>query len=113
MDVGSSFGTDAQAAEALEPGEGAFDRPPDFAQAGAVFGAAAGDVRGDAAGADQAAVLVVVVAAVGVEPAWPPPWLADSTADRWDGVEQRDQLGDVACGVRRSVSRRAGCRGRR
>jgi hypothetical protein len=51
--------------------------------------------RGDAAGADQAAVLVVVVAAVGVEPARPAPGLADRAADRWDDVEQRDQLGDV------------------
>ncbi|GAA5152453.1 hypothetical protein [Amycolatopsis dongchuanensis] len=31
-DVGSAFGADAQAVEALEPGEGAFDRPADSAQ---------------------------------------------------------------------------------
>ncbi len=67
MDVGSSFGADARAAEVFEPGEGAFDGPADGAQAGAVFEAAAGDDGGDAAGAAQAAVLVVVVAAVGVE----------------------------------------------
>jgi hypothetical protein len=42
----------------------------------------------DAAGANQVAILVVVVAAVGVDPAW----LGDHAADRWDGV---DQLGDV------------------
>jgi hypothetical protein len=66
-----------------------------------VVDAAAGDERGDAAGADQAAVLVVVVAAVGVEPARAASWLADQAADRWDGVDQRDQVGDVACGGRR------------
>ena len=95
MHVGSSFGSDAQPAEVLEPGEGAFHRPADGAQAGAVLYAAAGDEGCDAADTDQSAVLVVVVAAVGGEPAWPATGLADSAADRWDGVEQRDQLSDV------------------
>ncbi len=95
MNVGSSFGAEAQAAEVFEPGEGAFHGPAGGAEAGAVFGAAAGDDRGDAAGAGQTAVLIVVVAAVGVEPLGPEPWLADYTSDRWNGVEQRNQLGDV------------------
>jgi hypothetical protein len=48
----------------VQPGEAALDDPTLFAQAGAVGDAAAGDPRGDAAGAQLAAVLVVVVAAV-------------------------------------------------
>lgn len=95
MDVGSSFGADAESPEAFEPGEGAFDRPADCAQSGAVSDAAAGDDGCDAAGADQAPVLVMVVAAIGIDPPGPTAWLADHTPDRRDGVDQRDQLGDV------------------
>ncbi len=85
VDVGSSFGADARAAEVFEPGEGAFDGPADGAQAGAVFDAAAGDDGGDAAGADQAAVLVVVVAAVGVE-----------LAGRCSGLPAAPRIGGMA-----------------
>jgi hypothetical protein len=95
MDVGSSFGADVESSEAFEPGEGAFDRPSDCAQAGAVFDAAAGDDGRDPAGADQAPVLVVVVAAVCVEPARTATWFADHAVDRRDRVDERDQLGDV------------------
>ncbi|GAA4947261.1 hypothetical protein GCM10023205_03930 [Yinghuangia aomiensis] len=80
----------------MEPGDGAFDDPAEFAEAGAMFGAAAGDAVADAAFAEQAAVLVVVVAAVGEDfgrsvagSAWA------AVADGWDFVEERQQLGDV------------------
>lgn len=95
MDIGSAFGADAESSEAFEPGEGAFDRPSDCAQAGAVVDAAACDDGCDAAGADQAPVLVVVVAAVGVDPARPATRFADDVPDGWDRVDERDQLGDV------------------
>ncbi|KOV97454.1 hypothetical protein ADL02_07385 [Streptomyces sp. NRRL WC-3723] len=65
MAVGSAFPADAEAAEAVEPGEGPLDHPTVGAQAGAVPGAAAGDGGDDAAGTDLVAVDVVVVAAVG------------------------------------------------
>ena len=95
MDVGPSFSAHAESPEAFEPGEGAFDRPANCAQGGAVVDAAAGYEGCDAAGSDQAPVLVVVVAAVGVDPAWLAAWVADHAADRRDGVDERDQLGDV------------------
>ena len=95
MDVGLSFGADAESSEAFDPGEGAFHRPADLAQAGAVFDASSGDDRRDAAGTDQTAVLVVVVAAVSVEPAGPTTWCADHAPDWRDRVDQWDQLGDV------------------
>ena len=79
----------------LSQAQGAFDWPADRAQARAMFDTASGDHRGDALGSDQAPVLVVVVAAVGVEPPWPATWLADHAPDGRDGVEQRDQLGDI------------------
>jgi hypothetical protein len=60
-----------------------------------VAGAASGDHRGDAAGADQAAVLVMVVAAVGVHLVRPAQWPAASAPQRWNAVDERDELGDV------------------
>ena len=57
--------------------------------------AAAGDAGLDAAGAHGAAVLVVVVGAVGVQLVRSLPWAATTTAHGWDAVEQFEQLGDV------------------
>ena len=57
VDVVASLPTDPQSSEAVQPG--------DRAQAGAVFHASFGDDRADAAVPEQAAVLVVVVGAVG------------------------------------------------
>jgi hypothetical protein len=79
----------------VEPGEGAFDDPAGAAEAGAVFGLAAGDLGFDPAGAELASVLVVVVAAVGGEPLGPSAWPADLAADGRDALDERDQLGDV------------------
>ena len=79
----------------MEPGEGAFDDPAVAAKPGAVTGTAAGDLGCDAAAAELAAVLVVVVAAVGAQPVWPPARPADFAAHGRDTVDERDQLGDV------------------
>ncbi len=95
MDVGADFPADAQASEGVQQGEGLLDDPALFAQAGAVFGAAAGDQWADLQLSDQAAVLVVVVAAVGEYHAGPLPGSAALAAHLGDGVQQRAQLGDV------------------
>ena len=65
VEVVAAFVAGSQASELVQPGEGAFDDPAVAAETGAVFGAAAGDAMGDAALAQQAAVLVVVIATVG------------------------------------------------
>ena len=65
MDVVAAVGADEQAAAVVEPGEGAFDDSAVAAESGAVFGLVAGDHGLDAALPDEAAVVVVVVAAVG------------------------------------------------
>jgi hypothetical protein len=57
--------------------------------------AAPGDVWGDVALPEQAAVLVMVVAAVGVEPNGAPQWTPDPASNRWDAVNERDDFGDV------------------
>lgn len=63
VDVGSAFPADAEAFEAVEPGEAAFDEPAVGSQSSAM----GGDCRDDAALADLIAVDVVVVPAVGEE----------------------------------------------
>lgn len=87
MDVVAAVGADEEAAAVVKPGEGALDDPAVAAEPAAVVGLAPRDDRLDAPLPDEAPVLVVVVAAVGVEPTRPAPWLADRAADRWDGVE--------------------------
>src|SRR5829696_8946647 len=79
----------------MEPGEGAFHDPAPPAQSGAVPGATSGDNRGDAALTQQLAVLVVVIAAVGVDLARAPSRPAPQAADGRDRVQERQQLSDV------------------
>ena len=95
MDVVAAVGADEEAAAVVEPGEGAFDDPAVTAEPGAVLGLAAGDDRFDPSLPDEAAVLVVVVAAVGEQRLGSSSWSADAAADGRDPVEQLDQLGDV------------------
>ena len=81
--------------EAVDPGVGALDDPAHGAEAGAVRYASAGDDGLDAALAEQAAVLVVVVAAVGEQLPGAVTWAPPCAPDPRDGVQQRQQLGDV------------------
>jgi hypothetical protein len=95
VDVVAAVGADEEPATVVEPGEGAFDDPALMAKAGAMVGLAAGDQGFDPALPDQAAVFVVVVAAVGKQRLGSSPRSADSSADGRHTVEQLDQLGDV------------------
>ena len=95
MDVVAAVGADEEAAAVVEPGEGAFDDPAVVAEAGAVLGLAAGDHGFDPALPDEAAVLVVVVAAVGEQRLGSSPGPADSAADGRHPIEKVAQLGDV------------------
>ena len=80
MDVVAAVGADEESAAVVEPGEGAFDDPAMAPKAGAVVGLAAGDDRLDASLPDEAAVLVVVVAAVGDQRSGSASWPADPAA---------------------------------
>lgn len=95
MDVVADFPADPQAAEPVQVGEGTLDNPALSAEPGAVFGAAPRDQWLHAECADQAAVLVEVVAAVtehDVGAASGPTALATY---RRHGLKQWDELGDV------------------
>jgi hypothetical protein len=95
VDVSAAFVAGPEPLEGMQPGEAALDYPPLATQARAMGDPAAGDPRGDPALAELSAVDVVVIATVGEQlprsPAGPPA----STPDRWHGVDQRDELGDV------------------
>lgn len=95
MHVGPSLEAHQQAAELVQPGEAALDRPANAPEPRAVGGLAAGDHRADAALARLVAVDVVVVAAVGHQDAGPAAGTPHPACDRRHGVHQRDQLGDV------------------
>ena len=88
MDLVAAVEADEQTLEVVEPGEGALDDPAVAAESGAVVGLAARDDRFDAAAPDQAAVLVVVVAAIGKQRARSLPRAARAAAHRRHPIEQ-------------------------
>ena len=95
MDVIAYLPTDAQATEPVQVGESSLDDPALGAKTGAVLGTAAGDLRLHAEVPDQAAVLVVVVAAVGQHHIRAAPGPAAFAPHRRHGLQERDQLSDV------------------
>lgn len=95
VDVVASFPSNAETSEAVEPGDRALDNPAMNPEAGAVRYSAAGDDWFDALRPDQAAVLVVVIAAVPKQDVRPSTWPSHEPWDRRDLGEQGHQLGDV------------------
>ena len=95
MDVVAAIGADEESAAVVEPGEGALHDPTVTSEPGAVLGLAACDHRFDAALPDEAAVLVVVVTAVGDQRPRSASWPTDPATDRRHAVEQVEQLRDV------------------
>lgn len=95
MKIGASFVAGSEPFELVQPGECTLDHPAHLAQSGAVSDAASRDQRLDAPLPQQAAVLVEVVAPVCIQA----PGLAAGTSpqapDRRDGVQQRQELGDI------------------
>ena len=88
MDVVAAVGAYEQSAAGAQPGESALDDPAVAAESGTVLGLATCDHRFDAALPEEAAVLVVVVAAVGNQRLGTLPWSADASADGRYAIEQ-------------------------
>jgi hypothetical protein len=95
VDIVAAVGADQEAAAVVEPGEGALDNPALTTQPGAVFGLAARDDRFHAQLPDEAAVLVVVVAAVGDQRPRPAAWSSGPSPDGRHSLKQLDELGHV------------------
>ena len=95
MDVVAAVGADEQSAAVVEPGEGALDDPAVATDSGAVLGLAACDHGLDAALPDEAAVRVVVVAAVGDQCPRSASRATNTATNGRHSVEQLEQLRDV------------------
>ena len=95
MDLGATVVADEQPLEVVQPSEGALDHPAGTAEPRAVLGLAASDDGLHAPCADEAAVGVVVVAAIGDDRIRATTRPADDAAHGRHPLEQRDQLGDV------------------
>ena len=94
----------AQAAEAVQPGERPLDDPAALAKVRAVAAPATRDQRPHAPAPELAAVLVVVITAVGEQLVGALSGAAALAAQRPEPVHEREQLGDVvamAAGQRR------------
>ena len=91
-----AVGADEQAAFCVQVTDRAFDDVALGAEPGAMLGLASGDRMTDAASSQQAAVLVVVRAAIGQHPFGSFAWSATARPTyRRDLVHERDQLRDV------------------
>ena len=95
VDVQATLITDPQAAGLVQPTDRAFDDPTDLAQRAAVVAVSACDACGGADVLEGLAVEVAVVGAVGVEFIEAVTRGAGLALDRWDVVDQVQQL----CGV--------------
>lgn len=79
----------------MQQRHGLLDHPSMHAESGAVFGTTAGDAGADALGVNASAMGVVVVASVGVDELRTLSGPPASATHRRDGLDQRDELGDV------------------
>ena len=97
MDLGGAFVARPQAAEVVQVREAALDHPALAPEARAVSGASAGDPVGDPLRAQDAPVLVVVIAAVGDDQVGLLARPTDLSTHRagGKGVQERHQLGDI------------------
>ncbi len=95
MEVSAYLVADPQAVELVQLGEGPLDYPAGPPASGAVGDSAASDPQGHAAVTGDAAVLVVVVAAVGFRAGGAVGEVCHAGPDRWDRVQQRQELSDI------------------
>lgn len=95
MDIGSSFVADTESSVLVEPCEGAFDDSAASAEAAAVFGVAFGEQTLDAEGFERVAMGLRIVSAVALHEFGSSAWAAALAAHGRDGLDQRQQLGDV------------------
>ncbi len=105
MDVGRSFIPDAQAPELMQPGDGPLDDPAGGPEAAPMRRAALGEQRLDPALAQLPPMRLGVIRPVALDDGWAGPGPAPTPPDRWNAVDQGEELGDVV-GVRASQGRR-------
>jgi hypothetical protein len=95
VNVGATLNANAKTTKVVEPCVSTLDHPAKFAEATAVLGPALCDQRVDAAFAKFAAMWFGGVAAIGVNVFGFLKRPATYTANRRNGIDERQQLGDV------------------
>lgn len=96
MNVGPTFEANAKTTEVVKPRMSTFDNPAEFSQTTAVFCPAPGNHRLDAALAKFLAMRLGVIATVCVDNLGFLKRPATYAANRWNGVDQWQQLGDAS-----------------
>ena len=95
VNVGAMFEANTKTTEVVKPRMSTFDNPAEFAQTAAVLGPALGNHRVDAALAKLLAMRLGVIATVCVDDFGLLKRSATYAANRWNGVNEWQQLGDV------------------
>lgn len=95
MNVSTPFEADTKTTEVMKPGMSSFDNPAEFAQATAMFGAASGNHWLDAALAKLLTMRIGVIAPVSIDDLRLLYGPTTYSADRRNGIDERQQLGNV------------------
>jgi hypothetical protein len=95
VNVSAALETNTEATEVMQPGMCALNDPAMFPKATAMFGTAPGDHRFDTAITQRLPVSLGVVTTIGVDHTRSLQWVAAQAANRWNRVDQRQQLGEV------------------
>lgn len=95
MNVGPTLKANAKTTEIMEPGVGTLDHPAKFSKTTTVLGAALRNHRLDAPITKSLAMRFGVVAAIGVDDFGLLKRSAARTANRRNGIDERQQLSDV------------------
>lgn len=95
MDIRSPFSSDAQLSHLVQPAHGPLDNPASGAEATAVLGVSAGDHRLDASLSEHGAMKLRAVCPVALNPLWPAARPSPPASHSRDGVNKRNQLGDI------------------
>lgn len=95
MNISPTLEANAKTTEIVEPRMSAFDHPAKPAKPATVFGSALREHWLDAALAKSLTMRFGIVAAIGVDDLGLLKWSATHAANRWDRVNERQQLGDI------------------
>jgi len=87
--------TDSESTKPVQPSDGAFDNPAGFAQPTAMLGSASSDLRLNSSLFERLSMRVRIVTAVGLDKIGLASGTPRFACDRRNGLNQRQQLGDV------------------
>ena len=107
MNAGLTFVTHVETAKSVQPGQRALHDPARASQAAAVWRPALGELGIDAAPMQLVAMRLRIVSSVTLDEAGFAPGAPGTAAQRWNGVDQRQQLGNVvSVGAREQCGQR-------